>query len=473
MSTASRRVGQSRRNHTAGPPLTQVGGKPIVRGSSNDDMLKEKKNQSQKPEPATDDEPLSSSEEESEKEESKEREEEENHQRESEVAKEVRQEGAAKRKRDEGKNNNPPSSSQADDKDAWFDRISSQRSRNSSSQAKYGEFKMPRDFDAEKGSDAFLSPRNIDVPPTPRKAQKRTNGSTANSSKNKEEIAFRMPAAFEEDLYDRLSSPVNQFKDPPGQSLTSVPSSAFTAREFDLDFDDDLSSLSSPPSSLSEDDKTPSKSLCPNCNAPVDSDLLGEYLVQPHRRLRDDRLFCESHKVNKAEKEWTNNKYPTIDWDTFDQRVRDHLPEFERLLVPNPTTFFRGRFESTLKDGQAKVFKMSLEDDSVERLSCGYYGPKGASKMLNYVTSKYSGKLRQLAATDKVIKAAGAAAYAQAVLVPELTVLLIKKDMNVDSQDARQILRTSTDIGNRLNPADNDQIHVNEDDENNHDNNYT
>ena len=77
---------------------------------------------------------------------------------------------------------------------------------------------------------------------------------------------------------------------------------------------------------------------------------------------------------------------------------------------------------------------------------------------LNFVTSKYSGKLRQLAATDKVVKAAGAAAYAQAVLVPELTVLLIKEDMKVDSQDARQILRESTEIGLRLNPAEQDQI---------------
>lgn len=72
---------------------------------------------------------------------------------------------------------------------------------------------------------------------------------------------------------------------------------------------------------------------------------------------------------------------------------------------------------------------------------------------------------------DKVVKAAGAAAYAQAVLVPELTVLLIKEDMNVDSQDARQILRESTDIGLRLNPAEQDQIHVEgkDEDESRHD----
>lgn len=88
------------------------------------------------------------------------------------------------------------------------------------------------------------------------------------------------------------------------------------------------------------------------------------------------------------------------------------------------------------------------------------------------MTSKYSGKLRQLAATDKAIKAAGAAAYAQAVLVPELAVLLIKEDMNVDSQDARQILRESIDIGLRLNPAEQDQIHVEEKDEDENGNDY-
>jgi RTC4-like domain len=86
---------------------------------------------------------------------------------------------------------------------------------------------------------------------------------------------------------------------------------------------------------------------------------------------------------------------------------------------------------------------------------------------LNSVTTKYSRKLRQLAAMDNLLKTAGPTTYAQAVLVPELAVLLIKEDMNVDSQDARQILRDSTDIGNRLNAAENDQIHTVEDDSDN------
>ena len=58
------------------------------------------------------------------------------------------------------------------------------------------------------------------------------------------------------------------------------------------------------------------------------------------------------------------------------------------------------------------------------------------------------------------------------MLVPELAVLLIKEDMNVDSQDARQILRESIDIGLRLNPAEQDQIHVEEKDEDENGNDY-
>lgn len=74
------------------------------------------------------------------------------------------------------------------------------------------------------------------------------------------------------------------------------------------------------------------------------------------------------------------------------------------------------------------------------------------------MTSKFSRRLRQLASIDNILKTAGPAAYAQAVLVPELAVLLIRQDMHVDSQEARQILRDSTEIGNRLNAAENDTI---------------
>jgi hypothetical protein len=65
---------------------------------------------------------------------------------------------------------------------------------------------------------------------------------------------------------------------------------------------------------------------------------------------------------------------------------------------------------------------------------------------------------------DNVVRTAGVVAYSQAVLVPELSVLLVKEDMGVNAEDARQILRDSTDIGEKLNFDPNDKVRI-EDDE--------
>lgn len=75
--------------------------------------------------------------------------------------------------------------------------------------------------------------------------------------------------------------------------------------------------------------------------------------------------------------------------------------------------------------------------------------------------------MRRLAATDGIVKKAGVAGYAQSVLVPELAVRLVKEDMGVDDEGARQILRDSIDIGQKLNPAMDDVVPVPEQSEDN------
>jgi hypothetical protein len=78
------------------------------------------------------------------------------------------------------------------------------------------------------------------------------------------------------------------------------------------------------------------------------------------------------------------------------------------------------------------------------------------------VTTEFSHRLRRLALKDNLIKTAGVAGYAQAVLVPELTVLLVKEDMGVDDQGARQVVRESMEIGEKLNSIPNDAVPVQE-----------
>ena len=72
--------------------------------------------------------------------------------------------------------------------------------------------------------------------------------------------------------------------------------------------------------------------------------------------------------------------------------------------------------------------------------------------------SRFARKLRRLAASDKLISSGGVSRYVQAVLVPELAVLLIKDDMKVDEEKAREVLRDSVDIGNLLNEEEDEII---------------
>lgn len=76
------------------------------------------------------------------------------------------------------------------------------------------------------------------------------------------------------------------------------------------------------------------------------------------------------------------------------------------------------------------------------------------------MTTHFGRKLGRLAAVDHIVKTAGVATYAQAVLVPELAVHLVKEDMNVDDESARQILRESIGIGEKLNAQQNDTVPI-------------
>jgi hypothetical protein len=51
---------------------------------------------------------------------------------------------------------------------------------------------------------------------------------------------------------------------------------------------------------------------------------------------------------------------------------------------------------------------------------------------------------------DRLLRMVGVGAYVVTVLVPELAVMLIKEDMEVDDETARQILQKSGGLGETL-----------------------
>ncbi len=73
--------------------------------------------------------------------------------------------------------------------------------------------------------------------------------------------------------------------------------------------------------------------------------------------------------------------------------------------------------------------------------------------------SKFTRKIRRLAVSDDLISSGGVSEFVQAVLVPEMAVLLVQADMHIDDKEkAREVLRSSVDIGHVLNEEEDEVI---------------
>ncbi|KAJ5122013.1 hypothetical protein N7448_003142 [Penicillium atrosanguineum] len=304
---------------------------------------------------------------------------------------------------------------------------------------------------------------------TPDKLSQQSKKKKNDSPKKPTFPAFRMPTQV-----DITRPPNPRSGDTKGSTDLTAPQASNSNSSLGTVFSNDPqsmslddtsgSSLSSAPSSPGS--PAPRQSLCPMCKKEVDPELLMLFEAQPKQRIREQQQFCASHQQNTAEKEWEASGYPDINWDTFDERVQKHYTDLEKLLVPDCTSYYRNILDTTLKSGQAKNFRLTLTGKGIETISCGYYGTKGAARMLQAIVDRFSLKLRRLASSDHIVKAAGVAGYAQSVLVPELAVRLVMEDMDVSDDAARQILRESIQLGQRLNPAADDFVPIPVDSEN-------
>ncbi len=73
--------------------------------------------------------------------------------------------------------------------------------------------------------------------------------------------------------------------------------------------------------------------------------------------------------------------------------------------------------------------------------------------------SKFASKIRRLAKSDNLISTGGVSGFVQAVLVPELAVMLVQSDMSIDDEEkAREVLRNSVEIGHMLNEEEDETI---------------
>ncbi|KAI9720036.1 MAG: hypothetical protein M1812_003163 [Candelaria pacifica] len=256
------------------------------------------------------------------------------------------------------------------------------------------------------------------------------------------------------------------------QAPTSSTASFSAPSTFDdMAIHSDRSSLSSPPASpilnssqarelitIPDSSSGNGTTRCPLCKALVDEDLLDELRYGRRMGVQKQARFCRTHKKRSAAEEWKVRKYPDIDWDRLDARLKSYHHILEDILEGRRTSYYKDILKDSIASGRDRTMAQSMGGDGFHGLTPGYYGPRGARKMMDNIMRAFSPKLRKLATTDKAISSRGVSGFAQLVLVPELAVLLIKVDMHVKEERAREILEDSIEIGDLLCEEEDDEI---------------
>lgn len=181
---------------------------------------------------------------------------------------------------------------------------------------------------------------------------------------------------------------------------------------------------------------------CPMCNEPVaaeDLEAFGEM------NTRKQEKFCLSHQRKSARSDWKVKGYPDIDWATLDSRIVSHHA-FIKKIIGGASCHSRSILDETIRAGKDRNLMKSTTN-----LIPGYYGSRGLRLMTENIMSKFTPKLKKRAPIDRLIAARGPTAFVESVVVPEVTVLLIKEDMKVDEDAAREILQESREIGDLVN----------------------
>ncbi|KAK1467917.1 hypothetical protein CCUS01_06874 [Colletotrichum cuscutae] len=267
------------------------------------------------------------------------------------------------------------------------------------------------------------------------------------SPKRKAKAEFKLPSAS---LPESLQSPTNA-----RSQLRNLESSP----ESDLKKTRKFSFESSDLSDLDSDLKQLVEARCPMCNEIVDEKLLHDFSKGARLHIRKQIQFCRLHKKRSAEKAWDARGYPKIDWEGLDTRIATHY-SFLGKIINGGSSHFGGLLLDKVKEGKNRTL-LKAEDS----LTPGYYGPRGLRAFSEHIIGRFSSILRERAVDDRLISSRGYSSYVEAVLVPELAVLLISDDMVVEAEEARSILEESKWIGDLLHEDNGDTVDQLSDDE--------
>ncbi|EEP76972.1 predicted protein [Uncinocarpus reesii 1704] len=305
---------------------------------------------------------------------------------------------------------------------------------------------VPRPVRAEKKPE-FIVPRGEPYGSSPGQPQKHAD-----------HHEFKVPRALPNDIFSGSSIPTDSSREIVESVLfddgsgSSSPLSSVAPSNMDLTTDEKRWLDASPEDFV----------RCPACNALLDPEYLAEFELIQGLSIKKQMQVCRQHKRWTAERDWRLREYPTINWESLENRLHKYFADLEKILTRKRPSFFRNYLE-TSNPGNSKRDNYRLTANSqFEMMSSGYYGPRGSRMMMDSIIMKFATKIRHLAPSDPLMQATGVSGFVQAVLVPELTVMLVRDDMGVDDENARQIMRDSSMIGNLLNEQPDDIVIVDE-----------
>lgn len=180
--------------------------------------------------------------------------------------------------------------------------------------------------------------------------------------------------------------------------------------------------------------------VCPWCGQPVEKSLLDEFSRGNRMNVKQQTRFCQNHRKQTAMETWQARKYPEVNWHSLHKRFATHRG-FLLGIVKGKPSHFRAVLAHKIESGQARSMKKE------GNMSPGYYGPRGFDLMCDYLVDEFGELLKEKAVDDRVIAGRGPAAFIQTVLVAELAVRLIKDDMGVSTEEARDIMEESKALG--------------------------
>ena len=263
------------------------------------------------------------------------------------------------------------------------------------------------------------------------------------------------------------------------QQQQPVPSSKPASSQSSMPDRETLANLEEDVANLPEDGDQ--HSACPLCQEPVDEEHSVEFWKAHNRTVRNQSLFCKEHNIRTAQKRYEQGGFPKIDWEALPSRISRLRPQLLNLLR-NQTgakeSKYRKQHAAKLLSGKAAVVPTKRKGKNIEEVerqletfdddiapSTGYYGPRGRRLMMETITAELSDTIREVSTTDPVVGRSGFAVYIQAVLVPELTVLLVREDFDVSEGMAEELIEQSSDLGALLHEEVEDKVEVGSSDE--------